>query len=280
MQASFRYRDFRIVGASRAGEESWFRISPPGLAFDVGRGALQLSGVRDVFLTHGHLDHALGIPYLLSQKSLHHLPRTRVFCPIEIAAELTALIAAAEKLERAHYRYELLPLQVGEKVELAKGFRIEAFRTCHVVPSLGFHLWRQKCRLKQELLSLPHSELLALKEQGEQIEDKVDELCLSYCGDTGPEVFDLNAQLFESEILMVECTFIGSDTGGVSGEYGHMHLQDFVALSERFQNRVILLHHLSRRHRLSELHSLIEEQLPELARRIHVFGQERGVQSD
>ena len=59
--------------ASRAGDDNWFRIHPPGLAFDVGRGALQLAGAQDVFLSHGHLDHALGLPYVLSQRSLHRL---------------------------------------------------------------------------------------------------------------------------------------------------------------------------------------------------------------
>ena len=85
-----RFGDLRIEGWSRAGDETWFRIHPPGLAFDVGRGALQLGGAQDVFLSHGHLDHALGLPYVLSQRSLHRLVHTRVFCPAEIAEPLAA----------------------------------------------------------------------------------------------------------------------------------------------------------------------------------------------
>ena len=278
MTAKFRFREFRIIGSSRAGEETWFRVNPPGIAFDVGRGALPLSGVKDVFLTHGHLDHALGIPYLLSQRSLHHLPPTRIFCPTEIAAELESLIAAAQQLERSRYRYTVCPLEVGEDVDLGKDIRAEAFRTSHVVPSLGYHLWRRKSRLRPDLLGRTSSELVALKEQGMEIEEIVDDLCISYCGDTGPEVFRENSLLFEAQVLMVECTFIGADTRISSGEYGHIHLEDLAAYAAKFQNQVILLHHLSRRHRPSELASLIRQKLPELAERIHVFGLEQGVQ--
>ena len=35
-----RIGDLRIEGFSRAGDDNWFRIHPPGLAFDVGRGAM------------------------------------------------------------------------------------------------------------------------------------------------------------------------------------------------------------------------------------------------
>ncbi|HEX3555575.1 MAG TPA: MBL fold metallo-hydrolase, partial [Thermoanaerobaculia bacterium] len=98
-----RFGDLRIEGWSRAGDDNWFRIHPPGLAFDVGRGALQLAGAPDVFLSHGHLDHALGLPYVLSQRSLHRLVHTRVFCPAEIAEALAAFLTAAERLEQAHY---------------------------------------------------------------------------------------------------------------------------------------------------------------------------------
>ncbi|HEV7786784.1 MAG TPA: MBL fold metallo-hydrolase, partial [Thermoanaerobaculia bacterium] len=139
-----RFGDLRIEGWSRAGDDNWFRVHPPGLALDVGRGAVQLAGAQDVFLSHGHLDHAMGIPFVLSQRSLHRLVHTRVFCPAEIVGPLGDFIAAAERMENARYSYELLPLAPGDRVEVGRGLHMEAFATDHVVPTLGYHLWRSR----------------------------------------------------------------------------------------------------------------------------------------
>ncbi|HYO13264.1 MAG TPA: MBL fold metallo-hydrolase [Thermoanaerobaculia bacterium] len=269
--AELRFGDLRIEGWSRAGDENWFRIHPPGLALDVGRGALQLAGAQDVFLSHGHLDHALGLPYVLSQRSLHRLAHTRVFCPGEIAEPLRDLIAAAERLERASYRYDLLPLAPGDRVEVGRDLAVEAFATDHVVPSLGFHLLRAKRRLAPAYAGLPPAELIALRERGVQTSEAVEELWLSYCGDTGPAVFDLEPRLFDSRILMLECTFLGEEHRDKGPLFKHLHLGDIARRAGQFRNDALVLHHLSRRFKVGDLRAEVERHLPELAPRVHVM---------
>lgn len=266
-----RFGDLRIEGWSRAGDDNWFRVHPPGLALDVGRGALQLAGAQDVFLSHGHLDHALGLPYVLSQRSLHRLVHTRVFCPAEIEGALGDFIRAAEKLERAKYRYDLVPLVAGDRVEVGRGLAMEAFATDHVIPSLGYHLWRGRRRLAQAFAGLPAAELISLRGQGVDTSELVEDLWLTYCGDTGPGIFEREPRVFRARVLMLECTFLGEEHRDKGALYKHLHLGDIARRADELRNEAIVLHHLSRRFRVEELRAEVDRRLPELAPRIHLL---------
>lgn len=274
-KSSLRLGDLNFEGVSRAGDETWFRVHPPGIAFDAGRGALPLSGARQMFLTHGHLDHALGVPFALSYRTLHSEVDTRVYCPAEIGADLAALVDAAARLEGAEYRGRIEPLGAGDRVEVGKRMLVEAFATDHVVPSLGYHLIERRRCLAQRLRGLPAGEIVALRQAGEQVEEEREILRLTYCGDTGPGVFVSEPRLFTAEVLLVECTFVGEAARDKGRRFGHLHVDDLAAEADRFANRHVVLHHLSRRFRRRDLRSEIERLLPALAGRVHIWGQAR-----
>lgn len=261
----------RLEGSSRAGDSTWLKVHPPGLAFDVGRGSLQLGGSRDLFVSHGHLDHALGLPFAISQRTLHESAATRVFCPKEIEDDLRAFVEAAERLERVAYRWELFPLSVGDRVEVARDLVVEAFPVDHVVPSLGFHLFRKKHRLAPAYQGKEPSELAALRASGVAIEETIESLWVSYCADTGPGVFDLEPRIFTSSVLILECTFLSSELTDRAVRYKHMHIDEIAARAERFENQAIVLQHLSHRHAFEDLEQAIEERLPGLASRIQIL---------
>ncbi len=264
-----RFGGLRIEGWSRAGDETWFRVFPPGLAIDVGRGAVQLAGAADIFLSHGHLDHALGLPYVLSQRSLHRELHTRVFCPSEIVEPLAQMIAAAELLERASYRYEIVGLAAGGRAEVGRDLAMVAFATDHVVPSLGYRLLRRKRRLAAAFQGLAAERLIALRGDGVATTEEVEEVWLTYCGDTGPAIFDDEPEIYRSPILMLECTFLGEEYRDRGSRYKHLHLEDIACRADRFENAALVLHHLSRRHRIDDLRAEVARLMPALAPRTH-----------
>jgi ribonuclease Z len=269
-RTELRLGELSIEGFSRAGDETWFRVHPPGLAFDTGRGARELGGARDVFLTHGHLDHALGVPYVLSQRSQHENGDTRIVCPMQTVEPLAALIAAAERLEATTYRYDILGVQPGDRIEAAKNMTLEAFPVDHVVPGVGYHLIRHKRRLRAEYRDTPEVDLAAMRERGIDHSETTEEIALSYCGDTGPAVFDLEPRIFTSRVLLIECTFLDARQRAHGDRYKHLHLEDFEPRQDQFQNSAIVFHHLSRRHSEAALRTAVDQRLPALAGRVHL----------
>lgn len=269
--AALRLGELTIEGWSRAGDESWFRVHPPGLALDAGRGAPELAGAGDLFLSHGHLDHALGVPFVLSQRALHRLGPTRVFCPAAAAGALHEFIAAAARLEGVRYACSVEGLEPGARVEVGRDLAVEAFAVDHGVAALGYHLIRRRRRLAPELRGLAGTEIAALRRSGQRVDEQFEELWLSYPGDSGPGVFDLEPRLYGSLVLLLECTFLAAEHRERGRAYGHLHLDDLAARQESFRNQDLVLVHLSRRHSSTELLREVRERLPALSARVHAF---------
>lgn len=262
----------KIQGFSRAGDQTWFRVDPPGLALDVGRGAPALVGARWIFLSHSHLDHTSGIAWVLTQRQHQGLDAPTIFCPLEMRGDLVAYLEAAGRLEGEPLRAKVEGLEGGESRELERGLRLEAFATTHSVPGIGCHLLRTRSKLLPEFEGMAPSQIAGLKREGVEVTRGAEDLWMSYCGDSSAEVFDREPRLFEAEILLIECTFMGPETRPLGKRFGHLHLQDLAARSSRFRNAAVVLYHLSRRHRLAEFERAVERELGELANRIHVIG--------
>jgi len=162
-------------------------------------------------------------------------------------------------------------LSPGDRVALGKKMTVEAFRTDHVVPSLGYHLLRRKQHLAPAFQGLSRQELATARAAGTALTEAEDEALLTYVGDTGPEVFATEPRLFTSRVLMLELTFLGEKLRDRGRLYRHLHFEDLVAHAPRFENEALVLYHLSRRHRPGELRRLVAERLPELAPRTHVL---------
>jgi ribonuclease Z len=269
--ARLQLGDLSIVGRSRAGEESWFRLSPPGIAFDVGRGAPELEGCARLFLTHGHLDHCLGLPFVLSRRAAAAAGPTIAHAPAPASERVREFVGAAERLEERSYDWRLVAMSPGDRAEIDDRHTVEAFAVAHGVASLGYLLLRRRRRLSAAWRGRPPEEIAAARRSGVEVEETVEATWLGYCGDSGPDVFALEPRLLTVPILLIECTFLDSDRRENARRYGHLHFDDLVARAADLRNEAIVLVHLSRRHSVAELRRSVAERLPGLAERVHVF---------
>lgn len=274
---SLTFDGLKIQGFSRAGDQTWFRVDPPGLALDVGKGAAPLIGARWIFLSHSHLDHTVGIPWVLTQRMHQGLEAPVIFCPSGMKATLLDYLEAASRLEAIEWNIEVVGLEPGEGSELEGGLRLEAFATDHSVPALGCHVYRKYRKLRADFKGLAPQEVGQLRRRDIEVSEECEDLWLSYCGDSSAGVFSREPRLFEAKYLLLECTFMGPETRSLGNRFGHIHLQDLVAVADRFENQALVLCHLSRRHRLADFEEAVARELPELVGRIHfIAGGETG----
>jgi len=275
----WRFGSLSIEGVSSAGDETWLRVNPPGMAIDVGRGAPELAAADPVFLTHGHLDHALGLPFLLSQRSLADGPALRVFCPLGLEAPLGELLAASERLEGRRYRCEIRSLEPGDRVEVGGDLTVEAFVAHHRGLSLGYRLLRRRHRLRRDLAGIAAAtpgRIAELKASGTPVEEGFTETWVAFTGDTTARTLDAEPALYDSRVLVLECTFFAPRHRERAEHFGHLHLEDLAERQDLFRNEAILLTHLSRRHSERDLLAAVRERLPAVADRVHVLAPRGG----
>ena len=101
------------------------------------RSDVGLAELREVFLTHLHADHFLGLPRMMKTFALRgrDIPLT-IYGP----RGLRELVGALRRIfGRLTYPLDLVELRPGERLERV-GYAIETFQVHHGVPSVGYAL--------------------------------------------------------------------------------------------------------------------------------------------
>ena len=228
---------FRIEGRSRSGHETFFRIRELGVALDIGRCPDLVVSAPQVFITHAHLDHCAGMAFYCAQRHLQRMPLGRLYVPEEAADGVRELLALHERLANTHFdQSEVLGLGAGDAVPIAHGREVVVHRSTHRVPTNAYEV-------REDATSL-----------------------LFYTGDTDRGIFERNEAMFQSEVLIVECSFVADGDQARAVKYKHVHFDDVAEFAESFKNEMIVLSHFSRRYSRSEIRDEIRRRCPAVLR--------------
>ena len=228
---------FRIEGRSRAGHETFFRIRELGIALDLGRCPDLVVSAPQVFVTHAHVDHCAGMAFYAAQRHLQRLPVGRLYVPEEAADGVRQLLALHERLANTHFdQTEVVGLGLGGRVRIPRGREVVVHRASHRVPTNAYEIRENDTSL------------------------------LFYTGDTDRGIFEGNEHLFRSEVLIVECSFVADGDQARAVKYKHVHFDDIADFAERFENRMIVLSHFSRRYGRSEIVDELRRRCPAVLR--------------
>jgi len=231
------------------------------------RSSIGLVDLEDVFLTHLHADHYLGLPGMLKTFSLRtREPPLTVFGPPGLRELFTALGRVIGKLT---YQLELVELRAGDAVA-RDGYRVCAFPVAHGVPSVGYALVEdgRPGRFDNDAadaLGVPFGPERGALQRGEAVTladgrfVTPDELVgpprrgrtVAYTGDTAPT--DAVSLLFPgADLLIHEATF-GNDDVERAAETGHSTARQAAEIARDAEVALLALTHVSPRYYGPEL---------------------------
>ncbi|HYR28368.1 MAG TPA: MBL fold metallo-hydrolase [Thermoanaerobaculia bacterium] len=253
---------FLLEGRSRAGHETVFRIKDLGVALDIGRCPDYVVPMPQVFVTHMHLDHAAGVPFYAGQRHLQKLDGGTVYVPSEAAEDVRELLRIQEKLTGADFEIEIRGVANGEEIRFGRTHLVRGHTAPHRVAARGYEFIERRHRLRDEFAGASQEELTQLRRERVAVDEEYRWPILFYTGDTDRGLLERCEALFKAEVLMIECSFLADGHQDRAARYRHIHIDDIADFAERFENRLIVLTHFSRRYSREQIRDTVRRRLP------------------
>jgi ribonuclease Z len=253
------YKNYRFL--VDCGEGTQRQILLSGLGF---------KRLNRILLTHGHLDHMLGLGGLIST-----FARWEAMDHIEIYGGSWALERVYDLIHGVVFRGTKPPIKI-DLIEVRPGivleddtFQVTAFPVTHRGPSLGY-LFREKARRpfleeQAEALGVPRGPERRQLVAGESVtlaDGRVihpDDVlgpprpgtCLAHVGDVG-RVKGLEATVRGADMLVIEATYLRREAD-MARRFAHLTAAQAAQLAQDAGVRRLVLTHVSRRYREAEI---------------------------
>jgi ribonuclease Z len=250
-----------LQGASRATAASYWRLKELDVVFDMGHCPQSFIGVSRVFLTHCHLDHAMGTVYWAAQRQMMRMPGGTIFVPEGTEEGMRRVLTSWAVMQgpRGRYDCDVVAMGDGDEVEVQRGVAVRAFRTEHSVPSQGYLVIERKEKLRGEFVGLSPADVGRLKREGKDVTTRVTNVVFAITGDTTRLPFDRTPEVAEAETLVGECTYVTPDHAHLARPMSHLHLSDYGDVAEELRTKRLVLTHFSLRYKEEDIAELVKE---------------------
>ncbi len=254
---------FSLEGYSRSTIETYVKVNELNICFDIGKCPMSLVHIPQVFISHFHGDHSLGLTYYIAHRNLAKLETGKIYVPASAEKAVQDLIRTQAALEQARRDYELIPVESGMEIEFKRNMTMRMFDTDHRIPSVGFQVIETRQKLKPEYQNLKQAEIVALKQKGIEIVSPIHIPHMTYVGDSTIKVFDWHPEILTSEILITECTFLTDDHYEEAEKRKHIHIKDIVPWLDQIESKYIVLMHFSMRYTRQEIKYHVNRWIPD-----------------
>jgi ribonuclease Z len=262
---SHTHRTLTIEGYSRAAVQTYWRIPELRIGFDLGAQPWDFMGTGTWGITHGHLDHIAALPVYVARRRMMKMEIPTIYLPAACVPTAEAVLKAFSRLDRGRLPCNLVAVEPGDTIELSRELVMTVHRTTHTVPSVGYLVWERRFKLKPEFMGLSGNQIRDIRLSGTDVTAEVRVPVLAYTGDTSPSGLDNNPDMFRAQVLITEMTFVAPKHRREKiHKHGHMHLDDFVARQDLFQNELVIASHYSVRYHGKRVAAEVERKLPGL----------------
>lgn len=263
-----------INGFSISGLATYLQFPELDFVVDMGECPLSATSINHVFLTHAHGDHARCLMRHHSLRKMMGVERDSVYyMPFSIAEKAKEWIRAEAMFEgvaETKFRLpEICAVDHGKMTTLKyrKDLVLKPFEVKHSIPTMGGTLYLHKRKLKDEYLGKAPNEIIELRKNNVEITREVYEPLISFMGDCLGESLVQNPDVFQSKVLITECTFLNDEDEPMSRKKGHTHLSHIVDALEKFSDNIacekIILTHFSMKYSDKHIRDMLDKRIPE-----------------
>ena len=128
---TWAYQDLKFTGLSLSGIRTAIAMPELSLSFDVAQGYPYLLTLKHFFLTHGHLDHSAGVPYIISQKAMTSQAPAHFYMPPSLVDPLTRIMKIWMEIEKHEYQFHFHAVEENTEIPVGKNIIVKAFKTIH-----------------------------------------------------------------------------------------------------------------------------------------------------
>lgn len=286
-ELSIKLEGLTIRGKSIGGFETCIMVDELSVAFDMGYQPDKVEAIQNIFITHGHPDHSGCLHFCHANRRQKHITLPwQIVMPAGYILPFKVMAAATSSMSRGGFpilftdclvlpsetksdesqdlRKLILPfdklmvdrLQEAEtckRIPLIQkpNYFVTAYKMNHKILSYGYVISEERKKLKKAYQGLDGMKLKALRDAGEEIQEILEIPTVAFTGDSRLDAILDCPDMLRSKILIMECTHF-DDTVENATHHGHVHFAEFVEKIALFQNKWIILCHLSQKYRSLE----------------------------